>query len=94
MENNNFLEEEKKTIEFVKLYSEKSGYKLNPSQEEVDLIVKGLTNNKIKYGFRYCPCRILEHDKIKDQPKICPCKWHKDEIEQDGHCHCRLYFKV
>ncbi|MFC1512694.1 ferredoxin-thioredoxin reductase catalytic domain-containing protein, partial [bacterium] len=61
--------------------------------EMVECVIRGLAMNRIMHGFQYCPCRILENDKQKDQPKICPCKWHKEEIERDGTCQCRLFVK-
>lgn len=78
---------------FAEKYCEKSGYALNPDTEMVDTIITGLAANKVKYGFQYCPCRIVEGDKEKDRQKICPCVWHKDEIAAMGHCHCGLFVK-
>ena len=28
-----------------------------------------------------------------DKPKICPCQWHREEVEKDGHCFCGLFYK-
>ncbi|MBI5554435.1 MAG: hypothetical protein HY920_01100 [Elusimicrobia bacterium] len=41
---------------------------------------------------QYCPCRPISGNQEEDKQKICPCKWHKDEIAADGHCHCQLFF--
>ncbi|MFH1715603.1 MAG: ferredoxin-thioredoxin reductase catalytic domain-containing protein [Elusimicrobiota bacterium] len=92
-EKDKFNREEKTIMQFAKKYSERSGYILNPDTEILNMVIKGLAKNKIKFGFQYCPCRIVEGDKEKDKDKICPCKWHKEEIERDGHCHCSLFFK-
>ncbi|MFC1566395.1 ferredoxin-thioredoxin reductase catalytic domain-containing protein [bacterium] len=77
----------------IEKYVQISGYKLNPDKEIVETIIQGLAVNLITHGYAFCPCRILEGDMDKDRQKICPCKWHKDEIAQDGFCHCCLYFK-
>ena len=45
-----------------------------------------------KHGERYCPCRIRSGDTEKDRLIICPCAYHEDEIENEGHCHCNLFF--
>ena len=31
--------------------------------------------------------------KEKDKEIICPCKFHKEEIEKDGYCKCRLFLE-
>ncbi|MGR3220281.1 MAG: ferredoxin-thioredoxin reductase catalytic domain-containing protein [Candidatus Anammoxibacter sp.] len=46
---------------------------------------------KKKYGFDYCPCRIVTGDKEKDDKIICPCVYHEEEIKRDGKCHCDLF---
>lgn len=39
-------------------------------------------------GFAYCPCKI-EH--IAEN--ICPCVTCIEEINENGHCHCRMFIK-
>ena len=74
-------------------YAEKNGFKLNPDREAVERLIKGLLENEKKYGARYCPCRRVSGGLEEDRPKICPCQWHKEEIEKDGHCFCGLFYK-
>jgi thioredoxin len=74
-------------------YAEKNGFKLNPDQEVVARLARGLLENEKKYGARYCPCRRVAGNPEEDRPNICPCQWHRQEIEKDGHCLCRLFFK-
>ncbi len=81
------------TREILEKVAKKKGWRLNPDDEYVESILEGLNNNKEKYGFFYCPCRVVEGDREKDKGKICPCIWSAEEIERDGHCHCQLYFK-
>lgn len=81
-----------KIRKFAEKYSERTGYALNPDEEELELVLEGLANNRDKYGRQYCPCRPVTGDPEEDKPKICPCEWHEEEIERDGHCHCRLFF--
>ena len=80
------------TIIILEKIAEKRNWKLNPDNEMVKIVLEGLNKNREKYGFFYCPCRVVVGDKEKDKDKICPCKWSKEEIEKDGHCHCILYF--
>ena len=67
--------------------------KLNPDKKIVERVMAGLAENEKKYGAKYCPCRRVSGNKEEDAKKICPCIWHKDEIEKDGHCFCNLYVK-
>jgi len=76
----------------VEKYAQKKGYVLNPDKEVVDTVINGLAHNKIKYGRRYCPCRIVTGNAEEDKKNICPCIYHEDEIKRDGHCHCMLFY--
>ena len=60
--------------------------KLNPDQEIVSTIRKGL-----KRTGGYCPCRLARTEENR-----CMCKEFKDQIADpdfEGYCHCRLYYK-
>ncbi len=99
--NENLKEEKEDMLEIlknlilkqVKEYAQKSGYRLNPDEKMVEKIVEILAKNELKHGFRYCPCRRISGNLEEDRKKICPCFWHKQEIEKMGHCHCQLFFK-
>jgi len=74
-------------------YAQKNGFRLNPDRKAVEKLVAGLLANEKKWGAKYCPCRRITGNKEEDRPKICPCQWHKEEIEKDGHCFCGLFVK-
>ncbi|MEW6041296.1 MAG: ferredoxin-thioredoxin reductase catalytic domain-containing protein [Elusimicrobiota bacterium] len=82
-----------KVREFVTKYARLSGFKLNPDSAILEIVIEGLARNKEKYGKYYCPCRRVTGNPEEDRKKICPCVWHKDEINQQGHCLCNLYYK-
>ncbi|MCL0057116.1 thioredoxin [Dehalococcoidia bacterium] len=84
--------EQELTIIGYEDYAAKNGFKLNPNKEVVKRIANGLLANEKKYGERYCPCRRVVGNKEEDKAKICPCQWHKEEIEKQGHCLCNLFF--
>jgi ferredoxin-thioredoxin reductase catalytic subunit len=86
-------EEKARIYDYARAYAASKGFDINPDAKIVDAVVEGLARNKIKRGARYCPCRPLSGNPDEDKLKICPCKWHKDEIEKDGYCHCVLFFK-
>ena len=80
-------------IKSYQMYAEKNGFKLNPDRETVERLIKGILENEKKYGARYCPCRRVGGNPAEDKPKICPCQWHREEIERGGHCFCGLFYK-
>lgn len=82
-----------KIIKGYKIYAQNNGFDLNPQKEVVEGIVKGLLENEKKYGARYCPCRRVTGNIQEDKGKICPCQWHREEIEKYGHCLCQLFVK-
>lgn len=82
-----------KLIKEYEEYAKKNGFKLNPDKEVVKRLIKGLLENEKKHGARYCPCRRITGNSEEDKPKICPCQWHRQEIEQNGNCFCRLFVK-
>ena len=86
-------EDIEKIIQSYQAYAEKNGFKLNPDRETVERLIKGMLENEKKYGARYCPCRRITGNPEDDKSKICPCHWHREEIERDGHCFCGLFYK-
>jgi len=78
---------------FSNLYAEGVGYKLNTDKEVVDKILDGLLDNENKFGYRYCPCRVITGDKEHDSRAICPCEYHHKEIEVLGRCACNLFLR-
>lgn len=87
----------KKKIEKMKksfqAYAQENGFRLNPDKKIVFLILKGLLEREKKFGARYCPCRKISGNLKEDKEKICPCKWHREEIKKYGHCLCGLFVK-
>lgn len=80
-------------IKQYKEYAEKNGFQLNPNEKIVEGVVRGLLAREEKFGQKYCPCRRVTGNAEEDKKIICPCIYHKDEIQKDGHCHCNLYVK-
>jgi ferredoxin-thioredoxin reductase catalytic subunit len=79
-------------LDWIKSYAYANRLTLNPNEQVVSTIIRGLLNNEIRFGGLYCPCRVVSRNPKKDVDIICPCKFHRAEIETDGHCHCKLYF--
>jgi len=86
-------EDIEKIIKDYQEYAGRNGFKLNPNREMVERLIKGMLENEKKYGARYCPCRRVTGNSEEDKGKICPCQWHREEIERDGQCFCGLFVK-
>ena len=84
---------EEDILKRMKEYADRNGYRLNPNKKLVIILIKGLARNYRRYGELYCPCRRLTGDPEKDKLLICPCAYHRKEIEERGGCHCGLFTK-
>ncbi len=74
-------------------YAARKGYILNPDARALDIVIRGLARNCQKFGRAYCPCRLRSGDLEKDSEIVCPCIFHGEEVESEGHCHCRLFYR-
>lgn len=90
LESNN-ANEIRETIGRYEEYAKKNGFKLNSDEKVVEGIVKALLEREKRFGARYCPCRRITGNKEEDKKIICPCVYHREEIDKDGHCLCRLF---
>jgi len=84
---------EEKVLADSREHAEKEGFALNPDGQIVNVLMKSLARNEREKGKRYCPCRVLTGSREEDDKIVCPCAYHKEEVERDGHCKCRLFFK-
>lgn len=66
---------------------------LNPDERVRNAVIRGLARNQLRYGRRYCPCRIRKGVPEEDATIVCPCVYHREEIEAEGRCHCNLFFR-
>lgn len=71
--------------------AKRSNSVLNPDQEDLDILIDGLLENRQRYGYPACPCRLscgkIEHDK----DVVCPCDYQPADLEEFGACYCALY---
>lgn len=74
-------------------YANDNDFILNPNKKVVNGILKGLARNEEIHGYKYCPCRRITGNKQEDRSIICPCIYHKEEIEIDGQCMCGLFLR-
>ena len=90
-----FQQEFVKTEKFAHKAVEQFNWKFNPDEDVVERILKGLTNNKLMYGKRFCPCFVVEEKDgkyVSSDNRICPCPQAiNDEIPNEGVCHCGIF---
>lgn len=82
-----------KTIKGYEEYAKKNGFALNPNKKIAEGVVKGLLEREKKFGKRFCPCRRITGKEEEDAAIVCPCRFHRQEIERDGRCLCGLFVK-
>lgn len=85
--------EKEELKESIEKHAKENNMELNENEKAVEGIMNGLLRNKETKGELYCPCRMTIGDKEKDKLIICPCVYHYKEVDTDGHCTCRLFFK-
>jgi len=83
----------KQLLKQYKNYAKDNGFRLNPDQKVVNHLIEALLEREKKYGKRYCPCRRIKKNQKENDKIVCPCVYHKEEIERYGHCHCFLFVK-
>jgi ferredoxin-thioredoxin reductase catalytic subunit len=85
---------EESMLKYIKAIADKKHVVLNNDQKVVSTVVRGLVRNKEKYGKALCPCRVRTGDDEIDRFIECPCSDMEKEVNTNGFCKCRLYFKA
>jgi len=85
------MNEVEKLHEMLKKVQEPKGYFFNKDRERVDDLLSSLLENKKRYGYMCCPCRLASGDREKDKDIICPCVYREPDVQEFGSCYCNLY---
>ena len=73
---------------------ESDKFVLNPNKETIELLAQGVLNNEKNKGLKFCPCRMIMHDKEQDKKLVCPCNFKTQKTWQEkGECWCSLFIK-
>lgn len=75
----------------LKKVQEPKGFYFNRDKEKVIELLEGLIQNKERYGYTSCPCRLATGDREKDLDIICPCVYRSPDVAEYGCCYCQLY---
>ena len=71
--------------------AERNNMHLCPDLNLLDNLIKGLVENRERYGYPSCPCRISSGKMDEDKDIICPCDYRTPDVEEYGMCYCALY---
>ena len=55
---------------------------LNPSDEIVRGLAKGILSNEKNHGLKFCPCRLTTGERNEDIKLICPCNFKRQKISR------------
>ena len=85
------MSEVEKLHEILRKAQEPKGYFFNTDKERVFDLLEALMENKKRYGYMSCPCRLASGDRDKDKDIICPCVYREADVKDYGSCYCNLY---
>ena len=77
--------------ERMKKVQEAKGYYFNADRERTFELLEALLQNRERYGYMGCPCRLVSGNRENDRDIICPCVYSVPDIEEYGSCYCNLY---
>jgi ferredoxin-thioredoxin reductase catalytic subunit len=80
-----------KLYEMLRKVQEPKGYYFNKDKERTFELLEGLLENKERYGYMACPCRLASGNREWDKDIICPCVYREPDVEEYGSCYCNLY---
>jgi len=76
---------------YVSQVAEKNKWILNKDQQTFNDLIDGLVDNKKKFNYQSCPCRLASGKRDLDRDLICPCDYAPLDIKEYGACYCNLY---
>lgn len=85
------MNEIERLYEMLRKFQEPKGFYFSKDKERVFDLLSGLLENKSRYGYMCCPCRLASGDREKDKDIICPCLYRAPDVEEFGSCYCNLY---
>ncbi len=77
--------------ETLRKIQEKKGYYFSKDKTRVMELLDGLLQNKERYGYMVCPCRLAAGEREADKDIICPCVYREPDVREFGSCYCNLY---
>jgi len=85
------MTEVEKLYDMLKGIQEPKGYFFNKDRERTLELLQALINNRERYGYMVCPCRLASGSRESDGDIICPCAYREMDVKEYGSCYCNLY---
>lgn len=85
------MSEVEKLYELLRKVQEPKGFYFSNDKKMVFDLIQGLIDNKNRYGYMCCPCRLASGDREKDKDIMCPCIYREEDVGKYGSCYCNLY---
>ncbi len=82
--------------EAIERFTVGNAFAVNPDNEKVETLLRGIFNNEKNHGMKYCPCRLCSKDWEEDLKIVCPCNFLIHETYKDveeGECWCGLFVR-
>ncbi len=77
--------------EYIGKVCKQNNWIVNKDEQTFNDLVDGLVENKKKYGYQSCPCRLASGKRDLDRDLICPCDYAPADIKEFKACYCNLY---
>lgn len=85
------MSEVEKLYELLRKVQEPKGFYFSNDKKMVFDLIEGLIDNKNRYGYMCCPCRLASGDREEDKDIMCPCIYREGDVRKYGSCYCNLY---
>jgi ferredoxin-thioredoxin reductase catalytic subunit len=81
----------KELYEILRKIQEPKGNFFNKDMDLTMSLLEGLLENKERYGYMACPCRLASGTFEDDKDIVCPCVYREPDMKEYGACFCGLY---
>ncbi|MBS5048962.1 MAG: ferredoxin:thioredoxin reductase [Desulfovibrionaceae bacterium] len=78
-------------LEALRASEEPKGYYLHADVGHCLETAESLLDNKARYGYLCCPCRLPCENETKDADIVCPCEYRDADVAEYGACYCTLF---
>ena len=78
-------------VQHLERMAERTGSVLNPDDEDRNMLIDGLLENRERHGYPCCPCRLACGAMKDDKDIVCPCDYQPLDLKEYGSCYCALF---